>query len=213
MTIDTLEGQREIVIKSLGSHLRYVKGVSGVTIKGDGILVPIMNLEEFFWEKTDVSDVLISDDGIMKATPMEIMVIDDSVTIRQVVTKLMEDQGWKVQTSKDGIDALEKLRESKPDLIVLDIEMPRMNGYEFLAALKTQPAYQDIPVVMLTSRNAAKHRDKAKALGARGFVVKPYNDDEFINLILQLTTGSKKENKLNSEVSATADRLSASLIE
>jgi len=204
VTIDTLAGQKEIVIKSLGSHLRYVKGVSGVTIKGDGSLVPIMNLEEFFWEKTDHSDVLISDDGIMKATPMEIMVVDDSVSIRQVVSNLMEDQGWKVQTAIDGLNALEKLRESTPDLIVLDIEMPRMNGFEFLGALKTQPAYHDIPVIVLTSRNAAKHRDKAKALGARGFVAKPYNDDEFTNLILQLTTGSKNENKLNSEVSAFA---------
>jgi len=198
VVIDRLEGQREIVIKSLGSHLRYVKGISGVTIKGDGSVVPILNLEEFFWEKTDDSDVLISDDGLMKARPLEIMVVDDSVSIRQVVSRLMEDQGWKVQTAKDGLNALEKLKESRPDLIVLDIEMPRMNGYEFLGALKTQPGYQDIPVVMLTSRNAAKHRDKAKALGARGFVVKPYNDDEFIKLILQLTTGSKKENILNS---------------
>jgi len=213
VAIDALKGQREIVIKSLGSHLQHVKGISGITIKGDGSLVPIMNLEEFFWRKTGDSSVSISDDGIMKAMPMEIMVVDDSVSIRQVVSRLMEDQGWKVQTAKDGIDALEKLRESKSDLIVLDIEMPRMNGYEFLAALKNQPAYQDIPVVMLTSRNAAKHRDKAKALGARGFVLKPYNDDEFINLILQLTTESKKENKVNSEVSNTADHLSASLIE
>lgn len=204
VTIDTLVGQKEIVIKSLGSHLRYVKGVSGVTIKGDGSLVPIMNLEEFFWEKTDHSDVLVSDDGIMKATPMEILVVDDSVSIRQVVSNLMKDQGWKVQTANDGLNALEKLRESKPDLIVLDIEMPRMNGFEFLGALKTQPAYQDIPVIVLTSRNAAKHRDKAKALGARGFVAKPYNDDEFINLILQLTTESKNENILNSEARAVA---------
>jgi len=213
VAIDTLKGQREIVIKSLGSHLRYVKGISGVTIKGDGSLVPIMNLEEFFWGKTDDSAVLISDDGFMKARPMEIMVVDDSVSVRQVVSRLMEDQGWKVQTAKDGLNALENLRESRPDLIVLDIEMPRMNGYEFLGALKTQPAYQDIPVVMLTSRNATKHRDKAKALGAKGFVVKPYNDDEFINLILQLTTGYNKENKVNSEVSDAAGRLSASLIE
>ncbi len=213
VAIDALKGQREIVIKSLGSHLRHVKGISGITIKGDGSLVPIMNLEEFFWRKTDDSNVFISDDGIMKATPMEIMVVDDSVSIRQVVSRLMEDQGWKVQTAKDGLDALEKLRESKPDLIALDIEMPRMNGYEFLGALKNQSNYQDIPVVMLTSRNAAKHRDKAKALGAKGFVLKPYNDDEFINLILQLTTESKKENKLNSEVSNTAGHLTASLIE
>lgn len=213
VAIDTLKGQREIVIKSLGSHLRHVKGISGITIKGDGSLVPIMNLEEFFWMKSHDSNVLVSDDRIIKAMPKEIMVIDDSVSIRQVVSRLMEDQGWKVQTAKDGIDALEKLRESKPDLIVLDIEMPRMNGYEFLGAIKTQPAYNDIPVVMLTSRNAAKHRDKAKALGAKGFVLKPYNDDEFINLILQLTTESTKEMKMNSEISTASDQLSVSLIE
>jgi chemosensory pili system protein ChpA (sensor histidine kinase/response regulator) len=82
---------------------------------------------------------------------------------------------------------MEKLRESRPHLIVLDIEMPRMNGYEFLGALKAQSGYEDIPVVMLTSRTAAKHREKAEALGARGFVVKPYNDDEFIRLIQHLT--------------------------
>jgi chemosensory pili system protein ChpA (sensor histidine kinase/response regulator) len=213
VAIDSLKGQREIVIKSLGSHLRYVKGISGITIKGDGSLVPIMNLEEFFWRKTDDSSVSISEDGIMKTMPLEIMVVDDSVSIRQVVSRLMEDQGWKVQTAKDGLDALEKLSESKPDLIVLDIEMPRMNGYEFLGALKSQEIYKDIPVVMLTSRNAAKHRNKSKALGARGFVVKPYNDDEFINLVLQLTTESKKENITNFNTGNTASQLSASLIE
>jgi chemosensory pili system protein ChpA (sensor histidine kinase/response regulator) len=99
----------------------------------------------------------------------------------------MEDQGWKVRTAKDGIDALDRLNESRPDLIVLDIEMPRMNGYEFLGALKAQVGFEDIPVVMLTSRTATKHRDKAKALGAKGFIVKPYDDDEFVRLILKLT--------------------------
>jgi len=117
------------------------------------------------------------------------MVVDDSVSIRQVVSRLMEDQGWKVTAAKDGIDALERLRVFRPDLIVLDIEMPRMNGYEFLSALRAESAYKDIPVVMLTSRTAAKHRDKAIALGARGFIVKPYNADEFVNLVLRLTGG------------------------
>jgi chemosensory pili system protein ChpA (sensor histidine kinase/response regulator) len=99
----------------------------------------------------------------------------------------MEDQGWQVLTAKDGIDALDKLSESHPDLIVLDIEMPRMNGYEFLGALKAQVGVENIPVVVLTSRTATKHRDKAKALGAKGFIVKPYNDDELVRLILKLT--------------------------
>jgi chemosensory pili system protein ChpA (sensor histidine kinase/response regulator) len=187
LVIDSLVGQKEIVIKSLGSHLRYVKGISGATIMGDGSVVPILNIDEFIGSPTAAVEDVVENEGLMIESPLEIMVVDDSVSIRQVVSRLLESQGWKVKTAKDGIDALEKLRESRPDLIVLDIEMPRMNGYEFLGALKAQTGYEDIPVVMLTSRTAAKHRKKAEDLGAKGFVVKPYNDNEFIRLIHRLT--------------------------
>ncbi len=187
MVIDHLIGQREIVIKSTGSHLRYVKGVSGVTIMGDGSVVPILNMDALLGEEPVKTDVIGADIQTGPAKSLEILVVDDSVSIRQVVSRLIEDQGWRAQTAKDGIDALEKLREIHPDLIILDIEMPRMNGYEFINALKTQPRYGDIPIVMLTSRTAAKHRDKAAALGVKGFIVKPYNDDEFINVINALT--------------------------
>jgi chemosensory pili system protein ChpA (sensor histidine kinase/response regulator) len=187
LVIDSLVGQKEIVIKSLGTHLRYVKGISGATIMGDGKVVPILNIDEFIGSQTATTQDVVEGESLIIERPLEIMVVDDSVSIRQVVSRLMEDQGWKVKTAKDGIDALEKLRERQPDLIVLDIEMPRMNGYEFLGALKAQSGYEDIPVVMLTSRTAAKHREKAKALGAKGFVAKPYNGDELIRLIYQLT--------------------------
>jgi chemosensory pili system protein ChpA (sensor histidine kinase/response regulator) len=189
LVIDSLVGQKEIVIKSLGSHLRYVKGISGATIMGDGSVVPILNIDEFIGSPTALVEDVVETEGLIIESPLEIMVVDDSVSIRQVVSRLLESQGWKVKTAKDGIDALEKLRESRPDLIVLDIEMPRMNGYEFLGALKAQSGYEDIPVVMLTSRTASKHRKKAEALGAKGFVVKPYNDHEFISLIHRLTGG------------------------
>ena len=187
LVIDTLVGQKEIVIKSLGSHLRSVKGVSGATIMGDGSVIPILDMEELLWSQTTMSAETHTDKELIIERALNIMIVDDSVSIRQVVSRLMEDQGWKVLTAKDGIDALDKLSESRPDLIVLDIEMPRMNGYEFLGALKAQVGFEDIPVVMLTSRTATKHRDKAKALGAKGFIVKPYNDDEFVRLILKLT--------------------------
>ena len=191
LVIDNLVGQKEIVIKSLGAHLRHVKGVSGATIMGDGSVIPILNLGELLWSQAAMS-VNPAPNNDMKMDfilerPLTIMVVDDSVSIRQVVSRLMEDQGWKVLTAKDGIDALDRLSEGRPDLIVLDIEMPRMNGYEFLGALKAQGGLHDIPVVMLTSRTAAKHREKAKSLGAKGFIVKPYNDDEFVRLILKLT--------------------------
>ncbi len=192
LVIDTLVGQKEIVIKSLGSHLRYVKGVSGATIMGDGSVIPILNIEELLWSQTTMLEATHTDKELIIERPLNIMIVDDSVSIRQVVSRLMENQGWKVLTAKDGIDALDRLSESRPDLIVLDIEMPRMNGYEFLGALKAQVGFDDIPVVMLTSRTATKHRDKAKALGAKGFIVKPYNDDEFVRLILKLTGRESK---------------------
>jgi len=188
LVIDYLIAQKEIVIKSIGSHLRYVKGISGVTIMGDGCVVPILNIDALLGAEPVVAETVSSDfKPIIPAKSLEIMIVDDSVSIRQVVTRLMEDQGWRVQTAKDGIDALEKLRDLHPDLIILDIEMPRMNGYEFINALKMQPGYGDIPIVMLTSRTAAKHREKAAALGVQGYIVKPYNDDEFIDLITELT--------------------------
>ena len=196
LVIDHLIAQKEIVIKSTGSHLRYVKGVSGVTIMGDGRVVPILNIDALLGTESVVEESVPSDfstffdsgGGQLPAKALEIMIVDDSVSIRQVVSRLMEAQGWRVQTAKDGIDALEKLRDLHPDLIILDIEMPRMNGYEFINALKAQPGYGDIPVVMLTSRTTSKHREKATALGVKGFIVKPYNDDDFINLIIEVTS-------------------------
>jgi len=187
VAIEKMIGKREIVIKSLGSHLKHVKGISGATILGDGQVVPILNIEELIGGETVLTDG--SDDDFQPITgkPLEILIVDDSVSVRQVVVRLMESQGWKTQTAKDGVEALERIRENRPDLIVLDIEMPRMNGYEFLNAIKVQPQFKNTPVVMLTSRATSKHREKAMSLGARGFVVKPYRDDEFIEIVMKLT--------------------------
>jgi chemosensory pili system protein ChpA (sensor histidine kinase/response regulator) len=188
--IDGLVGQREIVIKSTGSHLRHVRGVSGVTILGDGGVVPILNLPELLGEGMAPGaprvEARTAEPAPPAEQPLSILVVDDSVSIRQVVSRLMENQGWRVRTARDGLDALEQVRREPPDLIVLDIEMPRMNGYEFLSALAGDPAVRDIPVVMLTSRTSAKHQDRAVELGASGFVVKPYNDNEFVDLVLNL---------------------------
>ncbi len=188
LEIDALTGQQEIVIKGTGTHLRHVRGISGVTIVGDGTVVPILNIPELLGMDADMGSMTGPASAVpVSDTPLKVMIVDDSISIRQVVSRLMEDQGWRVKTAKDGIDALEKLGEGRPDIIVLDIEMPRMNGYEFLSALNAQSEYRNIPVVMLTSRAAAKHHDKAVGLGAKGFIVKPYNDNEFIELVLKLT--------------------------
>jgi chemosensory pili system protein ChpA (sensor histidine kinase/response regulator) len=182
-------GQREIVIKSLGTHLRYVKGVDGATVMGDGQVVPILNIADLLKSGPVEQPRAVRSEHAEHAPqrPLEILVVDDSVSVRTVVARLMQRQGWQVRTAKDGVEAIERLHIRKPDLIILDVEMPRMNGYEFMSSLRAQDAFKETPVIMLTSRASAKHRKKAEALGVNGFMTKPYGDEEFIALVRQLS--------------------------
>ena len=122
---------------------------------------------------------------------LTVMVVDDSPSVRRIVTNLIKSAGWTPVPAKDGLEALEVLHHSPalPDLVLLDIEMPRMDGYELLATLRSQEAYRDVPVVMVTSRAGDKHRRKALDLGATGYVVKPYQDESLLQTIRQLARG------------------------
>ena len=196
VAIDQMHSQREIVIKDLGSHLKRVKGIIGATIMGDGKVVPIVDFEDLFTvnlEKLDNRTTIHSHQPTMPKRSkigqsiLKVMVVDDSVSIRTVVTRLLQRQGWQVQSANDGVDAIEKLRDYRPDIILLDVEMPRMNGYEFMSTFRSQEDFTNVPVVMLTSRSAKKHRDKARSLGVNGYVIKPYEDKALLDLIRQLT--------------------------
>ena len=117
------------------------------------------------------------------------MVVDDSVSVRQSVSRLIKNQGWNVSMATDGVDAVEKIDGIGPDIIILDIEMPRMNGFEFMGVLRSSDKYREIPVVMLTSRISDKHRLKAEELGVNHYMSKPYQEDEFLGVIRE-TTGA-----------------------
>ena len=192
VAVDGIHSQRDIVLKNLGSHLAYVKGISGATIMGDGKVVPILDLKDLLSIETDQRHETLQlkrREVIQK--PLEIMVVDDSVTIRNVVSRLMQRQGWKVVTARDGVAAIEVLHTRQPDLIILDIEMPRMNGYEFLSQIRTQEKFSDLPVIMHTSRASKKHREKAVKLGANAFMTKPYEEDDFIAQVIELSRRNK----------------------
>jgi chemosensory pili system protein ChpA (sensor histidine kinase/response regulator) len=122
--------------------------------------------------------------------PLKVLIIDDSISVRHSVARLVESQGWKQQQAVDGLDALAKLENFFPDVIILDIEMPRMNGYEFKSSLNNQEMYKDIPVVMLTSRASEKHQQKARDLGVENYLTKPYQDDTFVQLLENIRSGS-----------------------
>jgi chemosensory pili system protein ChpA (sensor histidine kinase/response regulator) len=191
VAIDHMLSKKEIVIKGLGTHLRHVKGIAGATVMGDGKILPILNIEELVRIEADREHLNSHFTFHESQQPLEIMVVDDSVSVRTVVSRLMQRQGWRVMTAKDGVEAIERLHTRRPDLIVLDVEMPRMNGYEFMSSIRTQAKFKDMPVIMLTSRTSKKHRTKAQALGVNGFVTKPYDDEAFIALVKRLSEANE----------------------
>lgn len=198
LAVDEILEGREIVLKTLGNHLRRVHGVTGATLMGDGSVVLILNPAELVsepargeqraWTSTHRPEA----DG---RKPLTIMVVDDSVSVRRVVSNLIKSAGWQPITARDGLEALETIESSArpPDLILLDIEMPRMDGYELAATLQAHELYRAIPIVMITSRAGEKHRQKALSLGVSEYVVKPYQDDVLLNIIRRLAQQRMKD--------------------
>jgi len=185
LQIDRIEEQREVIVKDLGSHLRYVKGISGVTVTGEGTIIPILNLNELTAGGSAIlarSTAPVVRD-IPQHGPLRVLIVDDSISVRYSLSRLIESRSWQSLQAVDGVDALEKLAPFAPDVIILDIEMPRMNGYEFMAILRSSVEHSGLPVVMLTSRSSEKHRRKAQELGVNHYLTKPFQEDEFLELL------------------------------
>jgi chemosensory pili system protein ChpA (sensor histidine kinase/response regulator) len=189
--VDGLAGTQEAVIKSLGTHLRRVHGISGGTIGGDGRVILILDVAELVESELNTYQLIDTSPPEVAQTPsadsLHALVVDDSLSVRRVVCSVLERAGWQTTAAKDGIEALETLSMLHPDVALVDIEMPRMNGYELLTRIKTDSNLQDMPVVFLTSRSASKHRDRATKLGVDGYLVKPYREEELLNELVRVT--------------------------
>ncbi len=193
LVVSEIAGQNELVIKNLGAHLKTVQGVSGAALLGDGSLVPILNINELTLSTVESSPQLSLPKELETEKQLTILIVDDSISVRRVVSRLVDSQGWQPIEAKDGQDAIEQLETIDPDFILLDVEMPRMNGFEFLIKKGNMTKKENIPVVMLTSRTSDKHKEKAFSLGADGFLNKPYKDEELIELVEKLTSRQKTE--------------------
>ena len=112
-----------------------------------------------------------------------VMVVDDSITMRRVASKLLERHNYKVVTAKDGVDALAQLQDLRPDVMLLDIEMPRMDGFELATHMQNEETFSKIPIIMITSRTGEKHRDRALQIGVSNYMGKPYQEEELIENI------------------------------
>ena len=186
--VDELLLAREVVVKTLGSLVRKVRGVTGATILGDGGIVLIVNTSELFEaQRTGHGNgrtTALRRARQIRQLGYDVLVVDDSVSVRRVLTNLFQHQGWRPVAARDGMEALEVLQSGrKIDVVLLDMEMPRMDGYELLTLLRGQAQFAGLPVIMLTSRAADKHRQKAFDLGATEFLVKPYQDEALIAVV------------------------------
>ena len=181
LVTDELVGSREIVVKSLGPQISAIRGIAGATILGDGRIVIILDMGALVrseW-RSRPSDVLAE----QRERRTVALVVDDSITVRRVTQRLLERNGMRVVTAKDGVEAVSILQDLKPDVILLDIEMPRMDGYEVAAHVRNEPRLRDVPIVMVTSRVSEKHRARAIELGVNDYLGKPYQESQLLDAI------------------------------
>ncbi|MDH4582324.1 response regulator [Pseudomonas sp. BN415] len=192
--VDALVGSREIVVKSLGPQFAGVHGISGATILGDGRVVVILDLLATIRSRhahlvqpqlRSASANLLPADVDVERPPL-VMVVDDSVTVRKVTSRLLERNGMNVLTAKDGVDAIGLLQEQRPDIMLLDIEMPRMDGFEVATLIRHDERLKDLPIIMITSRTGEKHRERAMAIGVNDYLGKPYQESLLLETIQHL---------------------------
>jgi chemosensory pili system protein ChpA (sensor histidine kinase/response regulator) len=187
--IDEVLGSREIVVKPVGPQVNSIPGIFGATIMGDGSVVVILDVAPLVRRQASIDRSA----PVVAPTPVApvrripaVMVVDDSITMRKVTGRVLERNNMEVLTAKDGVDAIEKMAERVPDLMLLDIEMPRMDGYELAQNMKSDPRLKDIPIIMITSRTGEKHRQRAFDLGVDRYLGKPYQEVELMRNVFEL---------------------------
>jgi chemosensory pili system protein ChpA (sensor histidine kinase/response regulator) len=181
---DEMLGAREIVVKTLGPQLSGIRGLSGATILGDGSIVMILDASALIRSRPEIETAYPETDLSEKRDErVFVMVVDDSITVRRVTERLLERNGMRVITAKDGVDAIALLQEHMPDIMLLDIEMPRMDGYEVATHVRNDPRLKHIPIVMITSRVGQKHRARAIETGVDDYLGKPYQEHQLLAAI------------------------------
>jgi chemosensory pili system protein ChpA (sensor histidine kinase/response regulator) len=197
--VDEVLGNQEVVVKNLGAQLSRMPGLAGITLLASGAPALIYNpvaLATLYGDQARASM-----HGSMGATTQQaaadalmpgreaplVLVVDDSLTVRRVTQRLLVREGYRVTLAKDGLDAIEKLAEEKPAVVLSDIEMPRMDGFDLVRNLRADAHLRDLPVIMITSRIAQKHRDHAAELGVDHYLGKPYSEEDLLSLVARYT--------------------------
>jgi chemosensory pili system protein ChpA (sensor histidine kinase/response regulator) len=184
--VDEVLGNREAVIKNIGPQLARMPGIAGATVLGSGEIVLILDPVQLAGQGARPGRVVEMAAPAPAARIATIMVVDDSLTVRKVTQRLLEREGYRVLLAKDGVDALEQMQETRPDLMLVDIEMPRMDGFDLTRHVRGDAATAALPIIMITSRTADKHRNVALGLGVDAYFGKPFQEDALLAAITGL---------------------------
>ena len=198
--IDEVLGNQEVVVKNLGPQLSRLPGLVGMSVLASGVVVLIYNpvaLATVYGEQARqfmlnaaqaAGDASMAPLAALMAAAAQaplVLVVDDSITVRRVTQRLLKREGFRVALANDGLQALERLQEEKPAVVLSDIEMPRMDGFDLVRNIRGDAHLRDLPIVMITSRIAEKHRELARELGVNHYLGKPYSEEELIGLVRQ----------------------------
>ncbi|WOE40863.1 hybrid sensor histidine kinase/response regulator [Acinetobacter chinensis] len=199
LLVDQLVGSRgQIVVKPIGQQFSGIAAIAGATILGDGQVCLILDGQSIArqilaTQRTKHASEHRESSRHSNARRL-VMIVDDSVTVRKVTSRLLERQGYDVVTAKDGVDAMEQLENVKPDLMLLDIEMPRMDGFEVTNLVRHHDIHQKLPIIMITSRTGEKHRERAFSLGVTHYMGKPFQEAELLTNIENLLAAEYEVN-------------------
>ena len=187
--VDQVVGSKEIVVKPTGPQINSIPGIFGATVMGDGSVVVILDVAPLVRRAAAhrlsgeaPAPVQIVEE---RRVPL-VMVVDDSITMRKVTGRVLERAGYEVLAAKDGVDAIEKMQERVPDAMLLDIEMPRMDGYELATHMRNDVRLRNVPIIMITSRTGEKHRQRAFEIGVDRYLGKPYQEPELMRNVQEV---------------------------
>lgn len=188
--VDQLVTGRDLVIKNLGHYLGGAPGVIGASLLGDGTVLPVLDMHSLLHRRRGGSVIAplqpARPQAAARAKLTDVLVVDDSLSVRQALTQLLEDAGYQVHSAKDGVEALEVLSRERPAAMLVDLEMPRMNGLELTQRLREREETRQLPVIMVTSRTSEKHRQQARLAGVDFYLTKPYHESELLSRLRTL---------------------------
>ena len=202
LLVDAINSNREIVIKAVGEQLGQISSITGATILGDGQVVFILdiptlvelNANEAHRNPDDAQDLALELAELQARIPVA-MIVDDSITMRKASGNLLKRHGFNITTARDGVEALALLHEQKPDLILLDVEMPRMDGFEFASIVRNDEEFKHLPIIMITSRTGDKHRNRAMGIGVNVYMGKPYQEPKLVAVMKELLGDNYPQSK------------------